>query len=89
MENEESRVRTDRKRWLDDPANVRKVYIGLWVISLVLLALDLVYEKHAHYPAEELFGFYAFFGFLGFAGLVMGGKLLRRFVKRDEDYYDR
>lgn len=89
MKSEDSGMKNERKRWLDDPANVRKIYLGLWVVSLGLLALDLFYEKHVHYAAEGLFGFYAFFGFLGFAGLVMSGKLLRRFVMRDEDYYDR
>ena len=79
----------EKERWLDRPENVRRIYVGLWVVSLGLLALDLFYEPHGHYAAEGWFGFFAFFGFLGFVGLVMGGKLLRRFIRRDEDYYDR
>jgi len=77
------------KRWLDQPDNVRKIYVGLWIVALGLLAFDLFYDPHGHFAAENWFGFFSVFGFLGFVGLVMGGKLLRRFIRRDEDYYDR
>jgi hypothetical protein len=81
-------VENEKRYWLDDPANVRKVYIGLWVVCIVVALLDLFYTKHAHYPSEEFFAFHAAFGFVGFAGLVFAGKLLRKVVMRDEDYYD-
>jgi len=82
-------MKPEKRYWLDDPANVRKIYIGLWIVCLGLLALDLLYEKHTHFAAEEWTGFFAVFGFVAFIGLVMGGRLLRRFVRRDEDYYER
>lgn len=79
----------EKKYWLDDPANVRKVYIGLWVACIVLLLVDLIHHRHGHYGFEEITGFFAFFGFLACAGLIMASKGLRRIVMRDEDYYDR
>jgi hypothetical protein len=82
-------MKTEKRYWLDDRRNVRKVYVGLWIVSLVLLGIDLVYTKKVEFAVEGLFGFVAFFGFVGFAGLVFGGRLLRTLVKRDEDYYER
>jgi hypothetical protein len=78
----------EKKYWLDDPANVRKVYYGLWVACIVLAALDLFYHKHVHYDFEELIGFFGFFGFVACVGLVLASKGLRRIVMRDEDFYD-
>ncbi len=85
----------ERKRWLDDPGNVRKVIRALFVVCGVLLAIDLLdlagvlYHKHVHYGFEKLFGFYAFYGFLGSVGLVLLAKAMRKVLMRDEDYYDR
>ena len=54
-----------------------------------LVAAELFYEKHPHFDFERWFGFYAWFGFIVCTCIVMLGILLRRIVKRDEDYYDR
>ena len=35
-----------------------------------------------------MFGFYAIFGFVACVGLVLAAKELRKFLKRDEDFYD-
>jgi hypothetical protein len=46
-------------------------------------------EEHpAHFELESLFGFEAMFGFVAFVTVVFLGRVLRIFVKRDEDYYD-
>ena len=78
----------EKKYWLDDPANTRKVYVGLWVVCILLAALDLFYDNHGHYDFEELPGFSAVFGFVACVGLVLASKGLRRIVMRDEDFYD-
>ena len=79
----------EKKYWLDDPANVRKLYYGLWALCILLLLADLFYQKHVHYAFEEWFGFSAIFGFLACVGLVFASIGLRKIVKRDEDFYDR
>lgn len=79
----------EKKYWLDDPANTRKVYIGLWVACVVVMLLDFLYHKHVHYRFEELPGFFSFYGFLGCVGLIFASIGLRKIVMRDEDYYDR
>lgn len=42
----------------------------------------------AHYGFEGWPGFYGIYGFVVFVFIVFAGTLLRRFVKRDEDYYE-
>jgi len=79
----------EKKYWLDDPRNVTLVYRGLMAVCWLLLALDLFYHKHPHFAAESRFGFYGLYGFFCCVGLVLAARLLRLFVKRGEDYYDR
>ena len=55
----------------------------------VLFLADGFYEKHSHFSAEDVFGFYALYGFVMCVVLVIGAKLMRVFLMRDEDYYDR
>ena len=78
----------DRKYWLDDPRNVRKIVYALVVVCVVLVLLDFFYDKHAHFAFEDWFGFFAWFGFVGCVGLVLAAKEMRKVLKRDEDYYD-
>ncbi len=80
----------DEKRyWLDDPGNVSKIYLGLWIACLLLIGADLLYHKHAEFWFEEVFGFFAIFGFASYAFIVLSAKQLRKVLKREEDYYDR
>ena len=78
----------EKRRWLDERKNVAKVFYALVVICALLAAADLGYHKHAHFPFEGWFDFHAWFGFLAYVGLVLTATQLRRFLKRDEDYYD-
>jgi hypothetical protein len=78
----------DRKYWLDDPGNVTRLYRGLWVVGALLVALDFVIRRHDDLAFAETYGFYAWFGFAACVSLVLAAKLLRRWVKRPEDYYD-
>ena len=82
-------MESEKKYWLDDSANVRKLYYGLWIICVLLVVLDFFYIKHGHYSWEEIVGFSAIFGFLGCVGLIFASKGLRRIVMRDEEFYDR
>ena len=77
------------KRWLDDKANVTKVIVALFVVCTALFFADTFYEKHPVHWLEGTFGFHAIYGFVMCVGLVLGAKLIRVFLMRDEDYYDR
>lgn len=75
--------------WFEKPANVN-LLIGVLVIACAVVVLaDFFYTNdHPHFETESWFGFQAWFGFLSFAGVVFLGRLLRVFIRREEDYYD-
>ena len=78
----------EKRYWLDDPRNVKKI---IWVLAAVCAGLffaDGFYQKHGETDIEYLFGFYAIFGFTVYVGLVLIAKWLRTFLRRPEDYYD-
>ncbi len=83
------RDRPSKPHFFDRPANVKRLLWGLYALCVLLLVADLFIPMHAEYAWERIPGFYAAFGFVSFVGLVLAGKhVLRRIVKRDEDYYD-
>jgi len=76
---------------LQQPQRVRRWMRALFVLALLLLALDLVYRAHFHTEVEHghgITGFYGLYGFVGLVVLIVGAKLLRHLVMRREDYYD-
>lgn len=78
-----------KKYWLDSPANVTKLYKGLWIVCALLIALDLFIHRHEDFDFALLFGFHSLYGFFACVALVLAAKQLRRVLMRDEDYYDR
>ena len=77
------------KGWFDDKRNIRKIVWALVIVCAGLFAADGFYHKHPYFAAEEFFGFYALYGFVMCVGLVLGAKVIRLFLMRDEDYYDK
>lgn len=74
-------------RWLDDPANVEKLWRAVCVSCVLLVLADLFYAKHGHYAFESIIGFHGFFGFVAFVFVVLAGTRMRDYLMRDEDYY--
>lgn len=69
--------------------------IGLLVVACAgTLVAELIFspffdEKHpAHFEIENIFGYQAVIGFAAFVCVVFLGKMLRLFIRREEDYYD-
>jgi len=89
MSERTQKIHDPRKYWLDDPRNVRKIIIALFIVCAGLFGADAFYHKHPHFAAEEWFGFYALYGFFMCVGLVLAAKLMRVFLMRDEEYYDK
>jgi phosphatidylserine synthase len=78
----------DRKYWLDEPGNVKKIIWALFAVCAALFLADTFYHKHSNFEAENFFGFYAIFGFVVCVALVLAAKGMRVFLMRSEDYYD-
>ncbi|WP_158853405.1 hypothetical protein [Saccharothrix deserti] len=79
----------DDRRWLDEPRNVTRIVYGLAALCALAIVADVFYRKKPHFGIDGWFAFYPLYGFVGSVGLVLTAKWLRRFLKRDEDYYDR
>lgn len=81
-------MQEEKRYWLDDPGNVKKVCRALYGVCGILVLLDLFYHKHTHFSVESWFGFYGFYGFVACVFLVVAAKGLRAILGREEDYYD-
>ena len=66
---------------------MRWVLNSLYACCAVLLAIDFLSHRHSAHPWDSWWGFYAVYGFVGCVLLVLIAKLLRKLVKRPEDYY--
>ncbi len=88
-----------RRHVFDNPRNVRRVILYLLLACGAVFALDLVNLvqgwldwpelRHRERSWEGLPGFYAAYGFVACVLLVLAAKEMRKFLMRDEDYYDR
>ena len=72
----------------DKPKNV-KIFLSLFYASLiVLLTIDFFIHKHADFPWEAAPDFFAVYGFVSCVLLIFIAKILRFFIKRNENYYE-
>jgi len=78
----------EREHIFDKPGNVRRLLYVLYSICALLLAIEFLYHRHPQHAGDDWPGFYAAYGFIGCVLLVLIAKLLRRFLKRPENYYD-
>lgn len=61
----------------------------LIVACLLTLVAELFVHKHGEFDWEHIPLFHAGYGFLVFLFIVFAGVMLRKIVKRPENYYDR
>ena len=73
----------------DNPKNVQKFLYVFYASLVVLLIIDLLIPKHSHFPWEDAPEFFAVYGFVSCVSLIFIAKLLRKIVRRNEDYYDK
>lgn len=85
----ETGMAENKKYLFDNPRNVKLVLYTLYVSCGILLMLDFIIHRHVIHHWEQLLGFYSIYGFLGCTGIILGSKVLRLLVQRDEDYYER
>ena len=78
----------EKRYWLDDRRNVKKVVYALCAVCGLLLAVDPLVHKHGPFAVEHWLGFYSIFGFVAPIALVIAANRIRRILIRPEDYYD-
>lgn len=73
----------------DNPKNVKRFAMGFYIFLAVLMVVDLILPKHPFFPWEGYPFFYGAYGFLAYVTIVFGSHyILRKALKRSEDYYD-
>ena len=72
----------------DNPKNVKRLLNVFYLALAVLLLVDVFIQKHADFPWEGTMNFFAVYGFVSYVALIFIAKLLRRVIRRREDYYD-
>jgi len=90
---EQNQKKDEEKRWLDDPANVKRLIRWFFISCIFMAVLDLVFifhlhHKHVEFSFEGFPFFYCFYGLGACALLVLVAKQLRKILMRDGDYYD-
>lgn len=73
----------------DDPKNVKRLIYFFYAILAILLVVEFFIHRHSHFPWEDQPFFFAIYGFVACVLVIFTSKLLRFFLKRNEDYYDR
>jgi len=73
--------------WVDTSSGLNRLIIGLIVLCVFLFAMDFVWHRHVKVPGEGFYGFHAIAGFASFTVIVLGARLLRVLIRRDESYY--
>ncbi|MEY3018137.1 MAG: hypothetical protein RL336_1272 [Pseudomonadota bacterium] len=74
--------------WLVKPTTIRKLWIGLSVILLLLVAAQMVIDIKPAVGSDGSFGFGAWFGFLSCLAMVIVAKVIGVVVKKPESYYE-
>ncbi len=77
-----------KSHWLDDPANVRRLWRAFVCVLVLLVLAETAIELHPRFALERVLAFHAWFGFLSCAVMIAVAKLLGAVLKRPDDYYD-
>ena len=77
-----------REHWLDEPANVKRLWRGfLWVLA-GLVAAELLVALHPHFALDAIIGFHAWYGLLACAAMIAVAKALGLVLRRPDEYYE-
>jgi len=72
--------------WVDTKSGLNRLIIGLIVLCIFLFAMDFVWHRHVKVPGEDFYGFHAIAGFVSFTVIVLGARLVRVLIRRDERF---
>ncbi|MEZ5947074.1 MAG: hypothetical protein R3C13_01110 [Hyphomonas sp.] len=73
--------------WTHHKGIANMIFWVLAVLSVVIIAADLMVPRHDHMNFANATGFYGIYGFICFSFAVIMGWPLGRLLRRDENYY--
>ncbi|GAA0858214.1 hypothetical protein [Aliiglaciecola litoralis] len=74
--------------FFDKERNVTIILRVFYALCALLVILDFVVHRHIYTDFEKIPAFYAIYGFVACVVLVVIAKEMRKFLMRDEDYYE-
>lgn len=75
--------------FFDKSQNVKRFLMSFFILLVLLIIADFIVPKHPFFPWEGYPSFYAAYGFVAYVTIVfVSSYILRKFLKRKEDYYD-
>jgi hypothetical protein len=78
-----------KAHWLTRQSTIRRLWIAFSIALVVVVLLDMMIERTAHFGLDGTFGFGAWFGFASCIALIMLAKAIGAVLKRPDRYYDR
>ena len=85
----ENGVSMKQWRFFDQSHNVKRLLMGFYLFLVLLIVVDLFLPKHPFFPWEGYPSFYGAYGFIAYTSIVfVANYILRKMVKRKENYYD-
>lgn len=81
--------------WFEKQENINKILKVFYVICAILVIIDIFavfhigVHRHIYHSWENAPAFYAIYGFVGCVVLVLIAKGMRKFLMKEEDYYDK
>tara|TARA_R110000823_G_scaffold119998_12_gene244442 strand:- start:5840 stop:6115 length:276 start_codon:yes stop_codon:yes gene_type:complete len=90
MNNREEQKEPGRQEdhWLVRPATVRKLWIGFSVVLALTVGAQFFIKIKGYFGVDGWFGFGAIYGLIACVLMVVVARLLGKFLKRRDDYYD-
>ena len=65
------------------------VLIAFIILCISLFAIDFFVERYVYFEIESVYNFYSIYGFIMFSIIIFGSRLLRFFLGRPENFYDK
>lgn len=80
---------SENQGFFDRPNTIKWILSVFYLLCVLLVVADFVVHRHIYTDVEKIPTFYALYGFVACVLLVLVAKVLRVWLMRSEDYYER
>ena len=76
-------------KYFEKTVRLRLVLFIFFLLCGILFCLDFFIDRHVYFDIESSFNFYSFYGFVMFSLIIFGSRVLKFFLMRKENYYEK
>ena len=80
---------SENQDFFERPNTIKWILREFYLLCVLLVVADFVVHRHIYTDVEKIPTFYALYGFVACVLLVLVAKVLRVWLMRSEDYYER